>query len=1197
MVDAASWQFAVDRGGTFTDCIARDPVSGALSVVKVPSSDDAPLFGIRLLLGLPPDAPIPACEVRLGTTLGTNALLERRGARSALLLTRGFGDLLELGNQTRPDLFALEINRPLPLPEQVLEVDARLDADGRPIERPEPGQLSRELTKLHQSGFDSVGIAVLNDYRAGVLEAEIAEVARHAGFAHVATSHQVAPAIGYLARASTVALDAYLTPLLRRYLERLTAELPGSRLLLMQSSGGLCQPERFRGAASVLSGPAGGAEALAAVARAAGLQHAVGFDMGGTSTDVTRVEHGALTRVYESQVGGTHIAAPIVAVHTVAAGGGSVCRFDGERLRVGPESVGAVPGPLCYGRPGPGELSLTDVNLALGRLIPDRFPLPLLLKPPLAALDELRLEVAGAGHDYSALDVAEGLFRIANANMVEAIREVTVARGFDLREHALVVFGGAGGQHACALARELGVQQVLFHPLAGVLSAWGIGISRLRWEGRADAGGVLLTDESLAELAPHFERLEAEGRAALSADGADSARLELTLTAHIRYRGTESELPVPFPSSTAAAQAAFEAQFRTHFGYLHQARPLEIAQLSVALAEAETPATISSPPVAASAPPTPTRHSRLYNDGHWLENVPVYLREALTPGAVLTGPAIIAEATGTIVLEPRFSLSAEADGLLRVTQQATTANCQLPPANCQPSSPDPVLLEIYANRFMSIAEQMGRTLRQTAMSVNIRERLDFSCAVFDAQGELIANAPHIPVHLGAMSESVKAVLRAHTDLAPGDLFVTNDPTQGGSHLPDVTVVAPVHDAGGALRFFAAARGHHADIGGKTPGSMPAFSHSLAEEGVVLRNVRVGRAGNFDRELVRGLLSAGPHPARRVAENLADLEAQLAAVRTGASLLLQLAAERGLEQVERYMGFVQDNAASEVRRAIGRLAPGRHTFSDQLDDGTPLVVTLTVDAAAERLTVDFNGTGAEHPGNLNAPRAVTLACVLYFLRVLVGKPIPLNSGCLRHVELLIPERSLLSPGPNCAVAGGNVETSQRVVDALLGAAGLLAGSQGTMNNLSFGDGSYGYYETIAGGAGAGPGFPGASAVHTHMTNTRITDAEVIERRFPVRVVEHAVRRGSGGHGQTRGGDGVRRTLEFLEPAHVSILSEHRASPPRGLFGGGDAQPGRNLLNGDDLPGAVSLQLNSGDRLTLLTPGGGGFGAPPAIEPTR
>jgi 5-oxoprolinase (ATP-hydrolysing) len=586
----------------------------------------------------------------------------------------------------------------------------------------------------------------------------------------------------------------------------------------------------------------------------------------------------------------------------------------------------------------------------------------------------------------------------------------------------------------------------------------------------------------------------------------------------------------------------------------------------------------------------PTRTSRLYLDGQWLENVPVYLRETLTPGAHLTGPAIIAEATGTIVLEPGFALSATDDGLLRIVQESSVAFSPsiLNPQSSPLTAPDPVLLEIYANRFMSIAEQMGRTLRQTAMSVNIRERLDFSCAVFDAQGELIANAPHIPVHLGAMSESVKAVIRSQSELAAGDLFVTNDPTQGGSHLPDITVVAPVHDNHGALRFFVAARGHHADVGGSTPGSMPAFSRTLAEEGVVLTNVRIGRAGRFDRARLEALFGAGPFPARRIAENLADLEAQLAAVTTGARLLLELAEERGVPQVERYMRFVQDNAANEVQKALGRLPRGRHTFSDSLDDGTPLVVTLEVDA--EQLTVDFDGTGPEHPGNLNAPRAVTLACVLYFLRLLVGKPIPLNSGCLRHVRVLVPERSLLSPGPERAVAGGNVETSQRVVDALLGAAGILAASQGTMNNLSFGDGSYGYYETVAGGAGAGRDFDGASAVHTHMTNTRITDAEVLERRFPVRVIEHAVRRGSGGSGRHPGGDGVRRTLELRSAAHVSILSERRTTVPFGLQGGGAAQPGRNLLNGRVIAGAASLEVKPGDQLTLLTPGGGGFGPP-------
>lgn len=1184
----ARWQFFVDRGGTFTDCIGKDPHSGALGVVKVPSSDDAPLVGIRQLLGLASDAAIPPCEVRLGTTLGTNALLERRGARSALLLTRGFGDLLELGDQTRPDLFALRIEQHPALPERVLEVDARLDADGHVLARPDPERLRAELAALRAQGIDSLGIAVLNDYRQGVLEGELATLARAVGFGHIATGFELAPSIGYLARASTVALDAYLTPLLQSYLAKLRAGLPGSRLLLMQSSGGLCEAERFRGAASVLSGPAGGAEGFARAVKEAGISsHAVGFDMGGTSTDVSLLQHGAaLARQDESKIAGVRIVSPLVAVHTVAAGGGSICRFDGERLRVGPQSVGAEPGPLCYGHPAARELSITDVNLCLGRLIPDRFPMPLDLTAPLTQLDALAGALSRHGHDYAALDVAEGFFRIANANMAQAIREVTVARGFDLREQALVAFGGAAGQHACALARELQVREVLFHPEAGVLSAWGIGIAALSWDARHDAGSRPLSEATLREMAPQVAELERRGREALLRDGAAPGRLETRTQLGLRYSGTETILLAAFPTTPERARREFEREFQRLFGYLHDARPLELADVRVEVHEA-----VSVPPVAQAAPslgaaPTTLRTTRWYFDGTWLEQVPVIAREALEPGMRVSGPAIIAERTGTIALEPGFVLHAETGGRLRATAKAGLHAPAAAPGAATAVA-DPVLLEIYASRFMSIAEQMGRTLRRTAMSVNIRERLDFSCAVFDAAGELIANAPHIPVHLGAMSESVKAVLSAHPQLAPGDVFVTNDPACGGSHLPDITVILPVHDADGRLRFFSAARGHHADVGGSTPGSMPAFSRSLAEEGIVLSAVRVGSAGHLDHELLQRLFSSGPLPARRVAENLADLEAQLASVRTGQELLLALAQERGFAEVEAYMRFVQDNAASEVLQALAMLEPGQHVFRDALDDGTPLVVAL--DVSRERLRIDFSGTGSEHPGNLNAPRAVTLACVLYFLRVLVGKPIPLNSGCLRHVDVIIPPASLLSPSRGRAVAGGNVETSQRVVDVLLAAAGLLAASQGTMNNLSFGDGSYGYYETIAGGAGAGPGFAGASAVHTHMTNTRITDAEVMERRFPVRVLEHAVRRGSGGDGQFRGGDGVVRRLQFLAPAHVSILSQRRNQGGPGLAGGGEAQPGQNLLNGRTLPAAAAFEVLAGDELTLLTPGGAGYGA--------
>ncbi len=1186
MVDETRWQFFVDRGGTFTDCIGRHPTTGALTVVKVPSSDDAPLVGIRRLLGLAESDPIAACEVRLGTTLGTNALLERRGARSALLLTRGFGDLLELGDQTRPELFALEIKKPKPLPERVLEVAARLDADGQVLERPAAEALRAQLSELRASGIESVGVAILNDYREGLLEREVGEMARAVGFEHVALGSELAPSIGYLARASTTAIDAYLTPLLCRYLEHLTTALPGSRLLLMQSHGGLCDAARFRGTASVLSGPAGGAVALGAIAERAGVKYAVGFDMGGTSTDVSRFD-GELPRVFETEVAGIRISAPMIAVHTVAAGGGSICRFDGERLRVGPESVGAVPGPLCYGRKGATELAISDVNLLLGRMLPDRFPLPLSLEAPQARLAELAIELTRGGHAYSPEDAAEGFFRIANANMAQAIREVTIARGFDLREHTLVVFGGAGGQHACAVARELGVSELLFHPLSGVLSALGIGLAELSWTGSREANALELTDVALATLTPSFDALVEQGRAALLRDGASSESLVVQRELDIRYAGTETALPLLLAPADEVG-AAFRARFRALFGHEHELGRLELAQLRVTVSAASRP--LPPPPAAASsgAPPDPTRHGRLYLDGQWLEAVPVYLRETLTPATRLIGPALIAEATGTIVLEPGFSLVTAANGLLRVTLDAQP-NSQLPTANSQLTSPDPVLLEIFANRFMSIAEQMGRTLRLTALSVNIRERLDFSCAVFDAGGDLIANAPHIPVHLGAMSESVKAVLLAHPKLAAGDVFVTNDPAGGGSHLPDITVVAPVHDGAGILRFFAAARGHHADVGGSTPGSMPAFSASLAEEGVVLRAVKASRSGAFDRAQLMALFQAGPLPARRPLENLADLEAQLAAVRTGAQLLLGMARERGIQQVEAYMRFVQENAASEVARALRELALGRHVFRDSLDDGTPIAVALDVhDGSA---VIDFNGTGPEQTdGNLNAPAAVTLAAVLYFLRVLVGRPIPLNSGCLRHVDVRIPRGCLLAPGAERAVAGGNVETSQRVVDVLLGAANLAAASQGTMNNLSFGDGSYGYYETIAGGAGAGAAFDGATAVHTHMTNTRITDAEVLERRFPVRLIEHAVRRGSGGAGLHHGGDGVRRTFQFLRPTQVSLLSQRRQTAPFGLAGGCAGASGRNLLNGRELPAAAAFDAAPGDRLTLLTPGGGGFGKP-------
>ncbi len=1180
--------FFIDRGGTFTDCLAIDD-QGALRVAKVLSSDRAPLEGIRALLGLGPSEPIPVCNVRMGTTLATNALLERRGQRFALLITRGFRDLLEIGTQARPDLFALAIQKPSLLYDAVLEIDARADSAGTPLARPDHAPLLAELVALRSAGFDSVAIVVLGDHRTGMLEREVAGIARIAGISEVALSHQLAPRIGLLARGDTASVDAYLTPRLRRYMRTLQAELPGSTLTLMQSSGGLCDAAHFRGPNALLSGPAGGSVALAHIAKQLALPQVLGFDMGGTSTDVSRYA-GSFERRYEHEVAGVRVVAPMLAIHTVAAGGGSICRLADGRLTVGPDSAGSDPGPLCYGKANASALTVSDVNLALGRLLPHRFPLPLDVEPVQCALDAIAGQLRDAGHLATPDSVAQGFFEIANRNMAEALRKVSVARGFDVREHALVVFGGAGGQHACALARLLEMPEVVFHPLAGVLSAYGIGLADLSHHSSRDAGAEVLAEDSLATLEPAFQSLEAEARAAVAEQNGrtQGGRTQAEAVRHVdlRYSGSETTLTLPLGSAAELARR-FHAEHAQCFGHSRPDASIELTTLRV---EARVPSAITSlalPVLRAGALPPPERFGTLWHRGTRYDKVPIFEREALTESSRIRGPALIAEAVATIVVDPDFELECRADGILVARPLANTtpqpADATSPDTQ---AAPNPVTLEVMSNAFMSIAEQMGHTLQRIAQSTNIRERLDFSCAIFDRKGDLVANAPHIPVHLGAMSESVRAVIDAHFELLPGDAFVTNDPAFGGSHLPDMTVVIPVHDTSGRLRFFSATRGHHSDIGGITPGSMPAFSGSLAEEGCVFSGLRVARSGTLDRQLILQTLAAGPFPARRPLENLADLEAQIAAARTGARLLNDLVREHGLPRVERYMQAVQDLAADSVARALGDLSPGSHTFQDQLDDGTQISVTANV--APGRLELDFSASDRESPGNLNAPRAVTLAAVLYVLRTLVGRAIPLNSGCLRHVTVRIPERSILNPGPGKAVAGGNVETSQRVVDVLLGALGRAAASQGTMNNVSFGQQSFGYYETIAGGAGAGPTFNGASAVHTHMTNTRITDPEVIERRFPVRIHEFSVRRGSGGPGQFHGGDGVCREYEFLEPLTVSLLSERRDTAPFGLAGGQPGTPGRNLHNGREVPGHAVFDVAAGDRLRIETPGGGGYG---------
>jgi len=1179
----------IDRGGTFTDCIALDVATNTLKVAKVLSGEDSIVAGIREVLGLPDGAQIPPCEVRMGTTIATNALLERKGSDFLLITSRGFGDVPEIGTQQRPDLFALAIEKPPPLHNAVLEVNLRCTKGGEEIGSFDPTELNGELERQRRRGLKSAGVVLLHAHTNGAPERALGSLVRNAGFEYVALSHEVISEIGLLGRGDTTAIDCYLTPLLQGYLESMKRALPGSSVRVMQSSGGLTAAERLRGPNAILSGPAGGVVAYSTIAHAAGYPEVIGFDMGGTSTDVSRFA-GEYERRYENEIAGVRLRAPMLAIHTVAAGGGSICRYDGQKFSVGPDSAGADPGPLCYGALHASEPSVTDVNLVLGRLLADRFPFPLDRARSEAALGAIAAQLADGGHPASPASVAEGFFEIANLNMAEAIRQVSIAKGYDVRSHALFVFGGAGGQHACALARLLGMQSVLFHRLSGVLSAYGMGLADVAVHRQEDTGARVLEQAALDATSESFARLEAEARRTLEEDGHDPRSFVAKRLLDLRYRGTETALTLPV-LALDELRSTFTRRHAREFGYARPEHPIELSEIRVEVVATSVAAHLDLPALAEGVRPAPERLrlSRLWYAGKWLESVPVYAREALESGQRILGPAVILESTGTIVVDPGFALYARGD-LLIATDETPSASAHAVAATERAThAPDPILLEVMNHQYMSIAEQMGSVLRRTALSTNIRERLDFSCAVFDREARLIANAPHIPVHLGAMGESVAAVVRAYPHMQPGDAFITNDPSQGGSHLPDVTLVTPVHDdASGVLCFFVASRGHHADIGGITPGSMPAASTRLDEEGVVLPALRIVHGDVFDRELLLQKLGSGPYPARNPSTNVADIEAKLAANRLGATRLAELVARYGLACVHAYMQHVRHNAELAVRRAIARLPDGDHRFEDTLDGGARIAVSVNV--RGSEMHIDFSGTDPELASNLNAPRAVTTAAVIYFLRSLVDTPIPLNAGCLTPVTLFVPEGCLLAPRPGAAVVGGNVETSQRVVDVLLGAVGAAAASQGTMNNLSFGNESFGYYETLAGGAGGGPGFAGASCVHTHMTNTRITDTEVLETHYPVRVVEFSRRRGSGGKGLYNGGDGLIRELEFLAPVQVSLLTERRLRAPFGLAGGGAGQSGQNLLNGTPIPGAVQRALAPGDRLRIETPGGGGYGTP-------
>ncbi|MDW8362228.1 MAG: hydantoinase B/oxoprolinase family protein [Myxococcales bacterium] len=1163
----------VDRGGTFTDAVAVDLETGAIRTAKVLSGPGSIAAAVREALGLAPEAPWPPLEVRVGTTVATNALLEGRGARTAFVVTRGLGDLLRIGTQARADLFALRIEKPPPLHDEVAEIDARLDVHGRPLCVPQPDALERLVAELREAGVEAAAVVVVHGTRdGGALERRVADALRRGGLPVVVASHEAAPVPGLLARARTAVVDARLSALLGAFVEDLQSDFANCELRLMQSSGALVHPGEARPSRLLLSGPAGGATALGWIAAQAGAACAIGIDMGGTSTDVCRwsASEGVALEP-ETRVGAVHVRAPAVAVHSIAAGGGSLCRVQDGRLRVGPESAGAEPGPIAYGRGGR-EPTLTDASLVLGRLSPARFAMPLDVEAARARLAEM-----GATLGWSAERLAEGFVRIACESMAGAIRRVSVERGHDVREHVLVAFGGAAGQYACAVARRLGIRTVIAHPLAGVLSAAGIALAPIGTYLEADAGGIVPGPEAAIHLQSAWERLEQRARAQTkrlvhSTDTVGVRRL-------VRLRAAGSETVVEIDASEPDWRAAYEREHRRRFGFVHAGRELQVASVAVAVsASSRWPHALR---LAADGPRGERRPHRMYVDGRWQPTQAID-REALHEGEGIEGPVLLLEASSTFVVEPGFEARLDSGGLLVVTDRRPRMRERAQAAR------DPERLELFDHAFADIAEEMGAALRRSAVSTNVRDRQDFSCALFDADGRLVANAPHIPVHLGAMGASVRAVRAAHPHPEPGDAFATNDPAAGGSHLPDVTVVVPVHGANGRVAFHVASRAHHAEIGGRTPGSMPADSRRLEEEGVVLRAERIVCAGRYDRRAVRALFERGPWPSRRPDDNVADLEAQLAACRTGVRRLGELARRFGAPAVQAYMRHVQQAAAEAVRAVVARWPEGRREASDVLDDGSVLRVALERHGA--RWRIDFTGSAPPHPGNLNAPPAVVRACVLYVLRCLVGRSLALNDGCLDPIELVVPAPSILAPPPDAAVAAGNVETSQRIVDVLLAALGLCAASQGTMNNLSFGDATFGYYETLGGGAGAGAGFDGASAVHVHMTNSLLTDVEVLEARHPVRVRALSIRRGSGGAGRWRGGDGMVREIEALVPLDVAIVSERRRFGPPGAAGGAPGMPGRNVVAGVEVGPRFVGRIEPGQTIRIETPGGGGWGAP-------
>lgn len=1193
------WQFWVDRGGTFTDLVARRP-DGSLHAYKLLSENperykDAAIQGIRDQLGLDPNSPIPNDvieAVKMGTTVATNALLERKGDRTLLVITKGFADQLRIGYQNRPKIFARKIELPELLYESVVEVSERFSADGRELEPVDVEETTRALSEAFKDGIRSVAICFMHGYRYHKHENIVAKIAQDIGYTQISVSHEVSPLMKLVGRGDTTVVDAYVSPILRRYVDQVASALGKTKLMFMQSNGGLTDARFFQGKDSILSGPAGGIVGAARTAEMAGYTRLIGFDMGGTSTDVAHY-NGEYERAFETLVAGVRMRAPMMHIHTVAAGGGSILHFDGSRYRVGPDSAGANPGPACYRRGGP--LCVTDANVMVGKINPDYFPQvfgpngdkPMDADIVIEKFKRLSSDIEKlTGDKRSPVEVANGFLKIAVDNMANAIKQISVQRGYDVTQYTLNCFGGAGGQHACLVADALGMKSVFVHPLAGVLSAYGMGLADQRVM-RERAIEEKLNTSLIKTLNKEIEEMIEEGNAEMEQQGVDIKRTTTIVKAHLRYEGTDTALVIDFGTNDQIINR-FEEAHRQQFGFISPEKNHIVEALSLeVIGESE----IIEDPVLQTDPnaaiPEPLTTVSMYSADE-MHNTPIYDRETLCPGCKLDGPAILKEANATTVIEPGWQAEVTRHNHIIVTRIAA-----LPKKLAIGTQADPVMLEVFNNLFMSIAEQMGGVLQNTSYSVNIKERLDFSCAIFDTSGELVANAPHIPVHLGSMSDSVKTIARQRQGtMKPGDVFMLNTPYNGGTHLPDVTVITPVfQEKNDAVLFYVASRGHHAEIGGITPGSVPPYSKHIEEEGVLLDDVQLVAEGKILEDEIEKIFTNNKFPTRNFHHNLGDLKAQIAANEKGVQELHNMIRHFGLDVVTAYMQHVQDNAEETVRRVIDTLHDS--SFEYEMDIGATIKVSITVDKIARTAKLDFTGTSEQQNNNFNAPSAICVAATLYVFRTLVDDDIPLNAGCLKPLEIVIPEGCMLNPVYPAAVVAGNVETSQAITDALFGALGIMGAAQGTMNNFTFGNNNHQYYETICGGGGAGENYKGADGVHTNMTNTRLTDPEILEWRFPVLLESFSLRRGSGGDGKFRGGDGVIRRVKFLEKMTASILSGHREIPPYGMAGGQPGKIGRNYVirNGgskEELRGTDSTEVEENDVMVIETPGGGGYG---------